>query len=97
VFDYVTTENDRKVLELHFKQILLGRPLAGPPGMPPERLAALRTAFMDTMKDADFLADAHRANIDIDPVTGEQVSQLLEQFAQYPKSVIDKAKAVIGR
>jgi tripartite-type tricarboxylate transporter receptor subunit TctC len=97
VFDYVTTENDRKVLELHFKQILLGRPLAGPPGMPPERLAALRTAFMDTMKDPDLLADAQRANIDIDPVTGEQVDHLLKQFAKYPKSVVDKAKAVIGR
>jgi tripartite-type tricarboxylate transporter receptor subunit TctC len=97
VFDLVKTEIDRKVLELHFKQILLGRPLAGPPGMPPERLAGLRTAFMDTMKDPDFLADAQRANIDIDPVTGEQVDQLLEQFAEYPKSVIDKAKAVIGR
>jgi tripartite-type tricarboxylate transporter receptor subunit TctC len=97
VFDYVNTENDRKVLELHFKQILLGRPLAGPPGMPSERLAALRTAFMDTMKDPAFLADAQRANIDIDPVTGDQVEQLLAQFAKYPKSVIDKAKAVIGR
>jgi tripartite-type tricarboxylate transporter receptor subunit TctC len=97
VFDYVKTEDDRKVLELHFKQILLGRPLAGPPGMPPERLATLRAAFMDTMKDPEFLADAQRANIDIDPVTGEQVDALLEQFAKYPKSVIDKARAVIGR
>jgi len=49
------------------------------------------------MKDLDFLADAQRANIDIDPVTGEQVDELLGQFAKYPKSVIDKAKAVIGR
>jgi tripartite-type tricarboxylate transporter receptor subunit TctC len=97
VFDFVKTEDDRKVLELHFKQILLGRPLAGPPGMPPERLAALRAAFMRTMKDPEFLADAQRANIDIDPVTGEQVDELLEQFAKYPKSVIDKARAVIGR
>jgi tripartite-type tricarboxylate transporter receptor subunit TctC len=97
VFDYVKDENDRKVLELHFKQILLGRPLAAPPGMPTDRLAVLRTAFMAAMKDLDFLADAQRANIDIDPVTGEQVDELLGQFAKYPKSVIDKAKAVIGR
>jgi tripartite-type tricarboxylate transporter receptor subunit TctC len=97
VFDYVKDENDRKVLELHFKQILLGRPLAAPPGMPSDRLGLLRTAFMATMKDPDFLADAQRANIDIDPVPGEQVDELLGQFAKYPKSVIDKAKAVIGR
>jgi tripartite-type tricarboxylate transporter receptor subunit TctC len=97
VFDYVKTEDDRKVLELHFEQILLGRPLAGPPGMPADRLAALRVAFMETMKDPDFLADAQKANIDIDPVTGEQVDQLLEQFSKYPKSVVEKARAVIGR
>ena len=96
VFDYVKTEDDRKVLELHFKQILLGRPLAGPPGMPPERLAGLRKAFMATMQDPEFMADAQRANIDIDPVTGEQVDQLLAQFANYPRSVVDKAKAVIA-
>jgi tripartite-type tricarboxylate transporter receptor subunit TctC len=97
VFDYVKTVDDRKVLELHFKQILLGRPLAAPPGMPAERLADLRAAFMDTMRDPDFLADAQRANIDIDPVTGEEVDQLLDQFSKYPKSVVDRAKAVIGR
>jgi tripartite-type tricarboxylate transporter receptor subunit TctC len=96
-FDYVKSEDDRKVLELHFKQILLGRPLAGPPGMPAERLAALRTAFLATMKDPEFLADAGRANIDIDPVTAEQVEKLLGQFADYPRSIIDKARAVIGR
>jgi tripartite-type tricarboxylate transporter receptor subunit TctC len=65
--------------------------------MPAERLAALRVAFMETMKDPDFLADAQKANIDIDPVTGEQVDQLLEQFSKYPKSVVEKARAVIGR
>jgi tripartite-type tricarboxylate transporter receptor subunit TctC len=97
VFDYVKTVDDRKVLELHFKQILLGRPLAAPPGMPAERLADLRAAFMDTMRDPDFLADAQRANIDIDPVTGEEVDQLLDQFSKYPESVVDRAKAVIGR
>lgn len=97
VFDYVSTDEDRKVLEFHFKPILLGRPLAGPPGMPKERLSALRTAFMATMKDSEFLADARRANIDIDPVAGEPVEELLAQFANYPKNVIDKAKAVIGR
>jgi tripartite-type tricarboxylate transporter receptor subunit TctC len=97
VFDYVTTDEDKKVLELHFKQILLGRPIAAPPGMPKERLAALRKAFTETMKDPAFLADAEKANIDIDPADGDQVGQLLAQFADYPKNVIEKAKAVIGR
>ena len=97
VFDYARTDEDRKVLEFHFNQRLLGRPLAGPPGVSKERLAALRKAFEDTMRDPEFLADAEKANLDIDPATGEQAEQLLREFADYPKSVIDRAKAAIGR
>ena len=97
VFDYARTDEDRKVLEFHFNQRLLGRPLAGPPGMPKERLVVLRKAFQDTMRDPEYLADAERANLDVDPVTGEQAEELLLRFADYPKSVIDRAKAAIGR
>jgi tripartite-type tricarboxylate transporter receptor subunit TctC len=96
-FDYVNGDEDRKVLEIHFKQTILGRPLAAPPGMPKERLAALRKALMDTMKDREFLAEAERANLDVDPATAEQVEQLLKQFADYPKTVVEKARAAIGR
>lgn len=97
VFDFVNTDEDKKVLELHFKQTILGRPYAASPNLPKERLAVLRKAFLDTMKDKDFLADAEKVNLDIDVATPEQVEQLLVQFANYPKNVIDKAKAAIGR
>src|SRR5262245_56185534 len=97
VFDFVKTDEDKKVLELHFKQTILGRPFAASPNLPKERLALLRTAFLETMKDKDFLADAQKMNLDIDIATAEQVETLLREFANYPKSVIDKAKAAIGR
>ncbi|MGH6769627.1 MAG: Bug family tripartite tricarboxylate transporter substrate binding protein [Xanthobacteraceae bacterium] len=97
VFDYAKTDEDRKVLEFHFYQRVLGRPLTGPPGIPPARLTVLRKAFQDTMRDPAFLADAKRTHLDIDPATGERVEQLLRQFAAYPKAVIDRAKAAIGR
>ena len=97
IFDFAKTDDDRKVLEFHFHTKLLGRPLAGPPGVPKERLAILRKAFQDTMRDREFLADAEKANLDIDPATHEQVEQLLAQFADYPKAVIDRAKAAITR
>jgi tripartite-type tricarboxylate transporter receptor subunit TctC len=97
VFDFVSTDEDKKVLELHFKQTILGRPYAASPNLPKERLAVLRKAFLDTMKDKDFLADAEKVNLDIDVATPEQVEALLVQFANYPKNVIDKAKAAIGR
>jgi len=97
VFNFVNTDEDKKVLELHFKQTILGRPYAASPNLPKERLAVLRKAFLETMKDKDFLADAEKVNLDIDVATPEQVEQLLVQFANYPKNVIDKAKAAIGR
>jgi tripartite-type tricarboxylate transporter receptor subunit TctC len=97
IFEFVKSEEDRKILQFHFNTKLLGRPLAGPPGVPPERLAILRKAFQDTMRDPEFLAEAHKLNLDIDPATHEQVEQLLAQFANYPKSVIEKAKLAITR
>ncbi|MEA2987368.1 MAG: hypothetical protein QOG83_79, partial [Alphaproteobacteria bacterium] len=97
VFDFVKTDEDKKVLELHFKQTILGRPFAASPTLPKDRLAALRKAFLDTMKDREFLADAQKMNIDIDIATPEQVEELLKEFANYPKAVIEKAKAAIGR
>jgi hypothetical protein len=84
-------------MDLFFKPNLLYRPLAGPPGMSKERLTVLRKAFMDTMKDPAFVTDAKKANITIDAVPGEEVEQLLAQFADYPPSVIKKARTVIGR
>jgi tripartite-type tricarboxylate transporter receptor subunit TctC len=97
VFDFVTTGEDKKVLELHFKQTILGRPFMTSPNLPKERLAVLRKAFLDTMKDREFLADAQKMNLDIDIATAEEVEQLLKEFVGYPKNVIEKARAAIGR
>jgi tripartite-type tricarboxylate transporter receptor subunit TctC len=97
VFEFVKTDVDRKVLELHFKQTILGRPFAASPNLAKERLAMLRKAFLDTMQDREFLADAQKMNLDIDVATPEQVEALLRQFADYPKAVIEKARAAIGR
>ena len=80
VFDYAKTDEQRAVLELHFNQLVLGRPLAGPPNIPPDRLAALRQAFMATMKDKDFLAEANRVGLEIDPATADEVGKLLAAF-----------------
>jgi len=97
IFEFLKAEDDRRVLEFHFNTKLLGRPLAGPPGVAPERLAVLRKAFQDTMRDREFLAEAQKANLDIDPATHEQVEQLLAKFADFPKIVIERAKLAIAR
>ncbi|MGH7248055.1 MAG: hypothetical protein ACREH9_08120, partial [Pseudomonadota bacterium] len=97
VFDYAKNDEQRAVLELFFDQLVLGRPLAGPPNIPSDRLAALRTAFMATMKDRDFLAEAARVGLDIDPATADDVEKLLHHFASFPPAIFAKARQAIGR
>src|SRR5262249_47231635 len=66
--DFVKDAADRKVLELNFTQKTAARPLAAPPGVPAERVAALRAAFAELARDPEFLADAERSKLEIAPV-----------------------------
>ncbi len=97
VFDYAKSDEERAVLELFFKSLVLGRPLAGPPGMPQDRLAALRSAFAATLKDKDFLAEANKVGLDIDPASADEVQELLKHFATFSPEIFDKARQAIGR
>lgn len=97
VFDLAKTDEDRQVLEIHFHQQLLSRPFAFPPNVPQDRLKAMREAFMATMKDKEFLADANKIGLDIDPVTGEEIEAALKRFASFPPEVLRKAAEVKAR
>jgi tripartite-type tricarboxylate transporter receptor subunit TctC len=97
VFDYANADDQRAVLELHFNQLVLGRPLAAPPNIPPDRLTVLRAAFMTAMKDKDFLAEAEKVGLEIDPATADEVEKLLQHFAGLPPAIFLKARQAIGR
>ncbi len=73
----------------------MGRPFLAPPGIPADRLAALRKAFDDTMADKDFLADAEQNKIEINPVSGEQIQALVKEGYQTPPDVVKKAAAAL--
>src|SRR5690606_34090701 len=66
--DLVTDPEKRAILELILVRQETGRPIVGPPGMPADRLATLRKAFDATMKDPEFLAEAKKLQLDIDPL-----------------------------
>ncbi len=61
------------------------------------RVVSLEHQITVTMHDPEFLEDARKVNIDIDPVSGAEVEKLLRQFADYPTAIIRKARAAIGR
>ena len=74
----------------------MGRPFLGPPGIPPDRLAALRQAFDATMTDRDFLAEADKLKMEINPLTGVQVENLVRQvYAETPPDVAKRAAALL--
>ena len=91
--DYAETEEQREILDFVFAPQLLGRPYFGPPGVPDNRVAALREGFAATVHDAKFLADAEKQKLDIQYVPAEQLAQLVDQLYATPPDIIAKAKA----
>ncbi len=94
IYDHIKSESDRQVAEFIFRPNEVGRPIAAPPGLPPERAAALRDAFAKTMRDPSFLADAEKRRLLIDPMPGQEISQLFTRLQQQPKAIADRAKAI---
>jgi tripartite-type tricarboxylate transporter receptor subunit TctC len=93
IWKFVKTEEQKKVLELFLAQQVFGRPYMAPPGIPADRLAALRAAFMKTAADPEFLAEAKRLNIEISAVSGEQVQKLVDKMFATPQEFVARAKA----
>jgi tripartite-type tricarboxylate transporter receptor subunit TctC len=97
VTDLAKTDEQKKILELIFARQVMGRPFLAPPGLPADRAAALRKAFMATMADKDFLADATKAKMEITPVSGEQIEKLVTKIYATPKALADEAAAMIAK
>ncbi len=62
----------------------MGRPYLAPPGLPKDRADTLRQAFLDTMQDKEFLAEADTAQLEIKPVTGPDIEKLVHEVYQTP-------------
>jgi len=82
--DIVSSPTDKQLFEIAFAEQVMGRPFLLPPGVPPDRVKALRAAFDATMKDPEFLADANTQNVEIDPVGGEEINKLLDHVYSAP-------------
>ncbi len=96
IYDYAKSPEDRKVMELIYSRVTLGRPFAAPPAQPKARTEALRTAFMATMTDPAFIKSASgRRKLNIDPMSGAEVDKLIARFMSYPKDVVARARAAM--
>jgi tripartite-type tricarboxylate transporter receptor subunit TctC len=95
VTDLAKTDEQRQILRLIFARQALGRPYLAPPGVPPQRVAVLRKAFMDTMADKEFLAEAGKAQLEITPIAGEGVQKLVAEVYQTPPAIAAKAAELL--
>ena len=84
---------DRQALELFLARYAFATPYMVPPGVPAERVAALRKAFAATMMDAELIAEAKRINTDIKLTTGEAVQTLVSNIYESPKPIIERLRA----
>jgi tripartite-type tricarboxylate transporter receptor subunit TctC len=95
--EFAKNASDRKVIELFFTQKTAARPIIAPPGVPADRIAILRTAFAALAKDEDFLADAKKSNLDVEPMAGEGVDKIVSIIASAPADVVERyIKAFAG-
>ena len=96
IIDLAKTEEQQQILKLVFARQVMGRPFLAPPGIPPERAAALRKAFMETMTDPAFLADAEKSQLEVTPVPGEELQKLVAEIYRTPPEVAKKAAALLA-
>jgi tripartite-type tricarboxylate transporter receptor subunit TctC len=93
--DFATSPENRKIMELVYSSETFGRPYFVAPGVPDDRVAALRRAFLDAMKDAELMADAKRIGLSIDPISGEELQELSAKIFATPSAFVEKVKETL--
>jgi hypothetical protein len=81
---YARNEAERRIFRFMSSSSMVGRPLVAPPGVPAERIAALRRAFDLTMQDKEFLAEAAKLRLDVEPVQAGELQALVAEIARTP-------------
>jgi tripartite-type tricarboxylate transporter receptor subunit TctC len=90
--EVVGAPTDRQLFEIAFAEQVMGRPFVLPPGVPGDRIAALRSAFDAAMKNTAFLDDARLQHAEIDPVGGQEINALLERVYAAPPDVVARIR-----
>jgi hypothetical protein len=83
------------VIELILIRQEAGRPFAAPPDTPADRVAALRQAFADTLADPEFIAEAAKTQLEIEPMTGDEIAKMLTKAYAAPKGVVERAAELV--
>jgi len=96
VVDLARNDEERQLLSFMASGSRIGRSILSPPGQPPERVAALRTAFMATMRDEAFIAEMKKLSLDLDPISGQDLQNAVVESASLSPAMIAKARQLAG-
>jgi tripartite-type tricarboxylate transporter receptor subunit TctC len=88
--DYVKNDTDRRVMELYLAQKEAARPVLAPPGVPPDRLAALRQAFAALAEDKSFLEDAGKSRATVNPTSADSITRVVQLIASTPPDIAQR-------
>jgi tripartite-type tricarboxylate transporter receptor subunit TctC len=95
-FALAKTDSDRDVMRLYLSRLEVGRPFVAPPGLPADRLAALRRAFDETMTDPGLIADAKTEKLNLNPRTGQELADIVKSVYGTPQQVVDRTMQAMG-
>jgi tripartite-type tricarboxylate transporter receptor subunit TctC len=95
VADLAHSPEDRLAIEFLYAGQGIGRPFVAPPDLPADRLKMVRDAFRETMRDPEFIEDAKRNMLDVEPEDGEHLAALIQKIYATPKPIVDKIGELI--
>ena len=95
VSQFIPTAEGRQILGLLVARNVIGRPFVMPEGVPADRAEAVRRSFMDTMKDPEFIAEANKLKLEIEPMDHVQVEAMIKGAYDTPADIVQKAYAMM--
>ena len=94
VVDLARNDEQRAILRAVMNATEVGTSFMTTPGVPADRVALLRHAFDETMKDPDFLAEAERLKLTVNPLSGDELQNLVGEVSNLPPDLVEKVRAI---
>ena len=95
ITDLVTNETQKQIINLVLTSQMMARLVVTTPDVPADRVRALRLAFDESVADSEFLSEAQRLGAPVDPVSGEEVQQVVSQMMKTPPDVVKQFQTVV--
>jgi tripartite-type tricarboxylate transporter receptor subunit TctC len=95
LLEYARTDEQKQIINIMITTEMIGRSLLAPPGVPADRVAMLRKALTDTVKDAEFLADTEKAKLEVSPIPGEKLQAMVKTLMATPPAVVEKYRLAV--